>query len=234
MMRIALLEDDPLVVQLMQRWLREAGHEVVVFTEGRRLMRELSFESFDLAVLDWMLPDVEGIEVLRWLREQIHWQLPVLFATGRDEEADVVAALEAGADDYMIKPLRQRELLARITALQRRTVPLVANNPWSYPPYRFDPQTSTVFIDDEPVELTHREFELALFLFRANGRVLSRNHLLESVWGINQHLNTRTVDTHISRLRNKLQIKPERGWQLRAVYQHGYRLDSAAPRTDSE
>lgn len=225
-MRIALLEDDMIQSKLIHRWLTEVGHECQLFERGKALIRKLHQESFDLFILDWMLPDIDGIQVLSWIREHIDWPVPVLFVTGKDEEEDIVQALSQGADDYMIKPVKRLEMLARIQAISRRAILQDETlRILEFGDYKIDTVTHTVYLQDKPLELTQKEFDLVLFLFRNAGRVLSRGHILESVWGRNPDLNTRTVDTHISRIRNKLDLKAERGWQLKAIYQHGYRLE---------
>jgi DNA-binding response OmpR family regulator len=155
--------------------------------------------------------------------------MPVLFATARDAEEDVVAALTGGADDYVVKPLRRQELLARVDALGRRARAAT--------PHAERLEAGAIVIDlgrrvvtrnGEPVDLTQKDFDLAVFLFRNVGQLVSRGHILESVWGRSADLNTRTVDTHISRLRSKLGLTPEHGWRLSAIYQHGYRLEPLA------
>ena len=225
-MRIAILEDDRPQLELLEAWLGEAGHDIQGHTEANALCRTMRRESFDLLVLDWNLPQSSGTEVLRWVRENLDWRVPVLFTTARDREEDVVHALECGADDYLVKPLRQREIVARISALARRvSAPLSDEGQLLEPPYSFDVERQQVTVDDEPVSLTGKEFQLALFLFRNPGRLLSRGHILEAVWGKSGDLNTRTVDTHISRLRSKLRLGEETGWRLSSVYQHGYRLE---------
>ena len=226
-MRIALLEDDPDQAGLVQLWLQSAGHTCRVFDTGRALLNEIVNETFDLLILDWILPDMSGDKVLEWIRENLDWHLPVLFTTVRDDERDIVQALEAGADDYMVKPLRQMELLARIKVLGRRHHQEDARDRLLVcPPFELDPMGRTIHRDGKLIETTHKEFDLALFLFRNVGRILSRGHILESVWGRNPDLNTRTVDTHISRLRNKLGLSGDPNWRLSAIYQHGYRLES--------
>jgi DNA-binding response OmpR family regulator len=231
-LRIALLEDDGLLAKMLQTWLTDVGHDCQIFGEGKQLIRRLNRDTFDLIIIDWMLPDVDGIYVLRWIREHIDWQIPVLFVTGKDEESDIVQALNGGADDYMTKPVKHLELLARIKAIGRRS--LHQDNEQrvlEFGAYTIDLTKHKVYLDDAPIDLTQKEFDLVLFLFRSEGRVLSRGHILESVWGQSPDLNTRTVDTHVSRIRNKMDLKPEHGWQLKAIYQHGYRLeryDSAA------
>ncbi|MDX5151606.1 MAG: response regulator transcription factor [Acidiferrobacterales bacterium] len=226
-MRIALLEDDKDQAALVNLWLEGAGHEVKIYPTGREFQKAVARDSYDLLVLDWILPDINGDEVLKWVRETVDWPIPVLFMTQRDAEEDVVHILELGADDYMSKPVSQAVLIARINALGRRARPRNENEQTTdYGAYNLDPKTHTVSVNGEAIELTSREFDLAWFLFRNSGRVLSRGHILEAVWGSSPDLNTRTVDTHISRLRKKLNISEENGWRLKAIYQHGYRLES--------
>jgi DNA-binding response OmpR family regulator len=226
-MRIALLEDDPHQAQLTKLWLTDAGHYVVIYKDGRAAVRGILNESFDLLILDWMVPAMDGLEVLLWVRENIEWCIPVLFITQRDTEHDVVTALEHGADDYMAKPIKHFEMLARINAICRRTKNASESDKIiEFHPYIIDREKRRVKHNGDQVYLTDKEFDLALFLFRNAGRVLSRGHLLESVWGRSSAVNTRTVDTHISRLRRKLNLNADAcGWQLSSIYQHGYRLE---------
>ncbi|MBT8136473.1 MAG: response regulator transcription factor [Gammaproteobacteria bacterium] len=226
-MRIALLEDDQEQAELMLKWLADAGHTCSHYDNGRDFLRKALRESYDLLMLDWMLPEMSGLEVLQKIRQSGKNFTPVIFITAKDQESDIVRALEAGADDYMAKPIRYKELVARVAALARRAAG--GREPDELPdtePYKFDLKRKTVGLGDDEVELTHREFDLALFMFRNSGRVVSRSHILESIWGMHgADLNTRTVDTHISRLRKKLQLNESNGWQLSAIYQHGYRLE---------
>lgn len=229
MVRIALLEDETYQAQLMQVWIEAAGHDCRVFNAGKPFIEALQRDSYDLLVLDWLLPDINGDEVLKWVREHLGWQIPVIFVTQKDSEADVVRGLELGADDYMAKPVKPLEMLARITALGRRSQTLVDDSVLACGDFSVDVSAHTVMRDGVAIELTHKEFELALFLFRNIGRLLSRSHILESVWGQSAQLNTRTVDTHISRIRNKLDLSPENGWRLSGIYHHGYRLERHDP-----
>lgn len=226
-MRIALLEDDPDQAKLTELWLSQSGHQILVFNNGRDIIRRTFTESFDLLILDWLVPGMSGIEVLLWVRENIDWPIPILFITQRDSETDVVTALEQGADDYMTKPIKRFEMLARINAISRRKGPVEdSSRVVEYHPYVIDRQHRHVAHDGNQVPLTDKEFDLALFLFRNSGRILSRGHILESVWGRSSAINTRTVDTHVSRLRRKLGLSPDStGWRLISIYQHGYRLE---------
>lgn len=169
-MRVAILEDDPEMRETMQHWLSEQGHEVVAFGRGDAFMRALGRDSHDLYLLDGNLPDMQGQDVLLWLRQQRNNTTPVMFVTARDAEEDIVAALQAGADDYLIKPVRRAELLARMQAVLRRIYPELNSDRLDEPPYRFDLAAKRVFLQQEEAGLTEKEYELALFLFRNIGR----------------------------------------------------------------
>ncbi len=235
-MRIALLEDDPDQANLLELWLMEAGHRIVLYDDGQNAIRGISHESFDLLILDWLVPGMDGLEVLDWVRQHIDWPIPVLFITRRDSEGDVVTALEHGADDYMAKPVKRLEMLARIQAITRRTKTVKdSHGIFEFAPYVINCARRQVEFEGDKVSLTEKEFDLALFLFQNSGRALSRGHILENVWGRSSAVVTRTVDTHISRLRRKLHISTQNGWLLTSIYQHGYRLERLSTRgTGSE
>lgn len=229
-MRLALLEDDPAQADILVAWLTTAGHDVHAFTLGKDLLRIASRESFDAFLIDWMLPDQSGHEVLRCLRQERGVVAPVLFVTSRDAEEDIVAGLDAGADDYMVKPVRRLELLSRLEAVWRRAHARNAPSQlFDLPPYRIDIEHRRVLQNGVPVEsLTEKEFALVLFLFQNLGRLLSRGHLLEAVWGLSANIPTRTLDTHISRIRKKLDLHPANGFRLVPAYNYGYRLERTA------
>jgi len=227
-MRIVVLEDDGDQADLLKAWLEEAGHQVTVHADGTAFIKAYTQDSYDLVLLDWVVPNTSGIEVLRHLREHMDKLVPVVFITQRDAEADIVVALEAGADDYMTKPVRHLETMARVNAIARRVGFGDENTAeqYEYPPYKIDTKLRSILLNDSPVEMTQKEYELTLFLFKNLGRVISRGHLLEMVWGTSSKLNTRTVDTHVSRLRTKLDLDAQQNWQLTSVYRHGYRLEN--------
>ncbi len=212
--------------EAVAEWLRLNGHEVYAFGTGRELMRFASRESADLFLIDWGLPDMSGLDVLAWLRQQRREVTPVIFVTSREAEDDVVEALSAGADDFIVKPIRQKELLSRIEAVLRRAGQRVAEQQLlEVPPYQMDLARRQACMNGQEVELTEKEFDLAVFFFRNIGRLFSRGHLLEVVWGRTANVATRTVDTHISRVRNKLALRPENGFRLTSTYNYGYRLE---------
>ena len=225
-MRIALLEDDRDQIALLRGWLEGAGHGLHAYERGRDFLRDVARESFDVFLLDWMIPDKSGTEVLTWIRANLKERVPVLFVTARDSEEDIVSVLQSGADDYLVKPLRKLELLARIQAVLRRARPSGgAEEAADYGEYHIDAARRRITRHGEEIDLTQKDFDLAVFLFRNQGRLLSRNHLFEAVWGKSTEINSRTIDTHVSRLRTRLGLAPENGWRLASVYQHGYRLE---------
>lgn len=229
-MRIAILEDDPTQKLLLTTWLREAGNDVHEFSLTRELQRFAARESVDLYLLDWMIPDISGKDFLRWLRQERRDDTPAIFVTSLDSEDDIVGGLAEGADDFIVKPVSQRVLMSRIETVLRRSKPRdVAEQIITIGPYVIDPGRKMIKIQDEKVDLTEKEFELAVFLFRNIGRLVSRGHMLESVWGRNPDLATRTVDTHISRVRGKLKLRPENGFRLVPTYNFGYRLERVDP-----
>ncbi len=221
-MNIWLLEDDAAQARLLMSWLAEAGHDATHFDTTAALLDALRRNQPELFVLDWELPDSSGIETLQRIRDKLTWHVPVLFVTQRDSEADIVLALSSGADDYMVKQIGEAEFLARVAALGRR----LGNTSLEFEigPYQFQPDTHAILRDGESIQLTVKDFELAHYLFRNLGRLLSREELLKEIWGVSG-VNTRTVDMHMSRVRKSLDIRPESGFRIKTVYRHGYRLE---------
>lgn len=229
-MRIAILDDEDEQLELVKHTLEAVGHHCLTYPSGGSLLRDVRQETFDLLVLDWQLPDISGPDVVRWIRSSIDEQIPILFLTNRREERDIVEGLSSGADDFMIKPTRPAELVARVQALLRRSYaePLSGEQTWG--PYVFRPVGRSVEYNGAPVNMTQKEFDIALFLFRNMGRLLSRRYMLENLWIVNNpsgtELMSRSLDTHISRIRNLLNLRPENGYRLYAVYGQGYRLEA--------
>jgi len=224
-MHISIAEDDPDQQALFKLLMQSAGHSVSVFGSVAESIEALKKERFELLVVDWMLPDGTGEELLHWVRDNLGWELPILVLTARDDEQTVVTALQAGADDYVVKPPKPLELAARVAALGRRvrsggTLPLLRLGA-----FEIDIQRQRLSLDGEPMVLTQKEFDLSAYLFQNPGKLLSRDHLLNKIWGIHADVDTRTVDTHVSRLRKKLGLDGSRGWKLVPVYGVGYRFE---------
>jgi DNA-binding response OmpR family regulator len=223
-MHIGIAEDDVDQLALLQLWLEGAQHSVRGFGTAAGYIEALKKERFDLLLIDWMLPDGTGAELIQWTRSNLGWDLPVLVVTARDDEETVVLALQAGADDYVVKPPKPLELLARVAALGRRVrsggMPVLRLGA-----FELDIARQRLSLDGEPVVLTQKEFDLSAYLFQNPGKLLSRDHLLNKIWGIHADVDTRTVDTHISRLRKKLGLDGSKGWKLVPVYGVGYRFE---------
>ncbi|KAF1043627.1 response regulator transcription factor [Xylophilus sp.] len=229
-MRIAALDDDADLLELVQQVMHGMGHVCHTYLDGASLLKALRRESFDLLILDWHLPDISGPEVIEWVRRNIGDRLPILFVTNRQQEQDIVAGLAVGADDFMGKPVRVGELSARVAALLRRSYAPQPTTTLAFGRYVFHPDTRSVEVDGKFVELKNREYDLALFLFQNIGRLLSRDHLREIVWGQSPEVASRSLDTHLSRLRTKLDLRPANGFVVSAIYGVGYRFEAVDPR----
>lgn len=225
-MRIAVLDDDRLLLEMMERVIQEMGNTCQLYETGQACLQDLRQETFDMLIVDWELPDTSGPEVIRWARQHLDASLPILFITHRSEERDIVEGLQCGADDFMTKPVRVAELKARMHALLRRAYPECTDDVQTFGPYTFTRSSLSVTFGGKEVVLTYREFALALLLFQNAGRLMSRDHLREAVWGQNSEVLSRTLDTHVSRLRQVLQLRPGNRYSIAAVYGLGYRLDS--------
>ncbi|MDX1457904.1 MAG: response regulator transcription factor [Marinobacter sp.] len=225
-MRIALLEDEQEQAQNIKTIMTERGYHCDTFPNGQAFLSSVLHRSYDLLILDWQIPDMTGVDVLKSVRAQLNWRIPVLFLTQRDSEQDIVCALDAGADDYLSKPARPAELVARIKALARRSAPETDKEILEFGPFVINAQLRTITLHGEPLTLTDKDFDLTLFLFQNQGRLLTREMLLERVWGLTRDINTRTVDTHMSRLRRRLGLNPDNGFRIKTIYQRGYRLEA--------
>jgi DNA-binding response OmpR family regulator len=225
-MRIAVAEDDAELSRLLGSFLRNAGHTVLECKDGDTIIRHLKRDSFDAVLLDWQMPGRTGIETLGWIHENLDPAPPVIMVTSRASEADIVNALGAGADDYIVKPVQPAVLMARLAAVTRRAHPDGNRQAIeSFHNYSFDSRKNCVTIDDKVIELTTKEFALALLMMRNSHRPLSRSYLLEAVWGHDSGLETRTLDVHISQIRKRLRLRPENGLRLSSIYGFGYRLE---------
>lgn len=224
-MKVAILDDDPEVLQSVSGLLINAGLACATFENGRDLVRALHRDSFQLFVIDWNLPDLSGISVIEWIRNQIGAQPPILLLTSRISDEDVVTALRAGADDFVTKPFPPAVLLARVEALARRSTINLSRTTENYGRYEFELNSKSLKSAGDDVRLTPKEFSLSLLLFRNLNRAISRTYIFETIWGIDPDLSTRTLDIHISKIRSKLGIRPESGFRLAPVYGYGYRLE---------
>lgn len=235
MARILVIEDETDLQQVLDYNFRQAGHEVLAATHGKVGLRMAREEFPDLVLLDLMLPDLSGVEVCRSLKDDPATRgLPVVILTARGEEIDRVVGFELGAEDYVVKPFSMRELLLRIRAILKRLdggeVPSASDV--EFGDLRIDRGAHRVWVHGDEVALTAIEFKLLVLLFDRRNRVQSRDALLGGVWGLENHVSTRTVDAHVKRLRQKLGRARHYIETVRGV---GYRfIDSPEPERAAE
>lgn len=224
--RILVVEDDPDISALVELHLTDAGYEVELEAEGQSGLDQALGRSFNLVILDIMLPGVDGLEICRRLRTEKP-ELPILMLTARSTELDRVLGLEMGADDYLTKPFSVRELVARVKAIFRRMEVFDAQpepTKLVQGPVEIDTDSRRVLVEGEQVDLTAREFELLTFFARHPGRVFTRGQLLDKVWGYTHEGYEHTVNTHINRLRRKLETDPSHPRFILTVWGVGYRF----------
>jgi DNA-binding response OmpR family regulator len=220
--RILVVEDDRDIADLIAHYLKRAGHGVDMLSTGAGVVSHVKATPPDVIVLDVMLPEVDGLAICRGLRaDAATAAIPIIMVTARGDEADRIAGLELGADDYVTKPFSPRELAARVAALLRRAQ-RPAPDLLRYGPLTIDVDAHSVRQNGDEVQLTAKEFLLLQYLVQHRGRVLSRDLLLSDVWGYQYTGGTRTVDVHIRRLREKVPFLAD---SIVTVKQFGYRLD---------
>jgi two-component system phosphate regulon response regulator PhoB len=226
--RILVVDDEPPIIQMLSYNLRQAQYEVLVAEDGEQALNLARQQQPDLIILDVMLPKIDGLEVCRILRREC--DVPIIMLTARDDEIDRVVGLELGADDYVVKPFSVRELMLRVRALLRRSQ---RDGPEaeevSFGRLRLDAGGHRAWVDDEETVLTALELRLLTTLLQRRGRVQTRECLLRDVWGIEADITTRTVDTHVKRLRQKLGPAGEYVETLRGV---GYRFRQSPAGSD--
>ena len=220
MRRILVVEDERNIVELVQLYLTNEGYEVLAAHDGREAIRLVRSEKPDLVVLDLMLPELDGFEVCRRLR-QVGNDLPIIMLTARDDDVDKIVGLELGADDYVTKPFNPRELVARVRAVLRRFERKTKRSLLRLGNVTVDAGSREVHVGDETLVLRLKEFDLLTTLIENARMVLSRERLLQIVWGYDFYGDTRTVDVHIARLREKLRKST---LEIETVWGIGYKL----------
>ncbi len=234
MARILVVEDEKDLQEVLTYNLRQAGHIPIVVASGRDAITAVAEHRPDLVLLDLMLPDVSGIEVCRRLKSENDTRdLPIVMVTAKGDEVDRVVGFELGADDYVVKPYSLRELMLRIDAVLRRLTPTAAagsRGALVFGRLRVDRDAHRVWVDEEEITLTALELRLLSTLLERRGRVQSRPALLDDVWGMSGEVTTRTVDTHVKRLREKLGDAGDYIETLRGV---GYRFKSDPDEADA-
>ena len=223
--RILVVEDEEALADSIRYNLEREGYAVTVATDGRRAIDRFHAESPELVILDLMLPELSGLDVCRMIRAES--DVPIIMVTAKDSEADKVAGLELGADDYVTKPFSVRELVSRVRANLRRgraSAPNPAEEVLTGGPVRMDVARHEVTVRGQTVALPPKEFELLEALLRRRGRLLTREFLIQDVWGADYFGDTRTLDVHVKRLRRKVEEDPHRPVHLVTVRGLGYKF----------
>jgi DNA-binding response OmpR family regulator len=223
--KVLVVDDEPAIGDIVSRYLQRAGYDTVVAENGADALGHAEHGHPDVVVLDLMLPDIDGLEVMRRLRKDNPKRAAIILLTARGEESDRITGLRLGADDYVVKPFSPGELVARVDALVRRIEPV----PEHQPPLRvdgleIDPAARRVTLDGHEVELTQLEFELLMFLATHPGQAFTRDQLMEYVWQYSFYLDTSTVTVHIRRLRAKLEPDPAHPRFIQTIWGLGYRF----------
>ena len=223
MPRILVVDDEPAMVRGLEDNFRFEGYQTLSATGGKEGLALALREIPDLILLDVMMPEMSGWDVLRALRQK-GLDVPVIMLTARGEEVDRVLGLELGADDYVTKPFSLRELLARVRAVLRRPGPRLKFEEFAFGDVRIRLRGRQVFKAGQEVRLTRKEFDLLRYLVEHRGEVVTRDRLLDEVWGYEQFPTTRTVDTHVLRLRQKFEKDPEHPAWILTVHGQGYKF----------
>jgi two-component system, OmpR family, phosphate regulon response regulator PhoB len=230
--RVCVVEDDRSQRALLKVWLEAQGHGVEAIESGRDLMKLLDSKLFHLLILDWNLPDIQGDQLLQRVK-RAKPTLPVIFQTVHDHEDDIVRMLDAGADDYLVKPLGKATLLARTRAVLRRVqTPIENTNNLNVGGIRLNRIAQSLRTATTTIDCGEKEFAIAWYLAQRVGQVVLRQQLLADIWERNADIETRTVDMYVSRLRSKLRQANADGWHVQSIYGTGYRLEVAE--TESE
>jgi two-component system alkaline phosphatase synthesis response regulator PhoP len=230
---ILVVDDEESILSLVQYHLEKAGYSVTCTSTGPQALETVrEHPSFDLILLDLMLPDMAGVDVCRSLREAGNWT-PIMILTAVDEEIERVVCLELGADDYVTKPFRPRELVARVKALLRRTAGLPRHETKEQEirvgNIVIHPLKHEVFVKGHPIALTRKEFQLLHYLAMHPGKVVTRDHLLDQLWGYKYAGDTRVIDVHISHVREKIEDDPKNPRYLKTIRGVGYKLLDREP-----
>jgi DNA-binding response OmpR family regulator len=225
---ILIVDDEPNVGDVLGIYLRRESFSVSIARDGQAALDEIERQPPDLLVLDLMLPHVDGLQVVRRLREREASDVPIIILTAKTEESDRIAGLELGADDYVTKPFSPRELVSRVKAILRRTknTTIAVEKPVTFGRLHIDPRTRVVTLDGRPCNLTAKEFDLLWFLARHPRQVFNREQLLEHVWGFAEYVDFSTVTVHVRRLREKIEDDPSRPQLVQTVWGVGYKFET--------
>ena len=225
--RILVVEDEPSLAEVVSLYLKRAGFQVQIASDGKQAMNILERQLPDFVILDLMLPEVDGLSITRWLRDRS--DVPIIMVTARREEVDRIAGLEMGADDYVVKPFSPQELVSRVRAVLRRVgrdqAGAESDRALSFESIQIDPLTRVVLVNKSEIELTAKEFDMLYLLARHPKQVFTRDQLLERVWGGAEYIDPGTVTVHVRRLREKIESDPSKPEKLLTVWGVGYKFE---------
>lgn len=224
---ILVVEDEASIAEVVSLYLKRAGYNVLIASDGRQAMNSFDRQQPDFVILDLMLPEVDGLSLTRWLRDRS--DVPIIMLTARREEIDRITGLEMGADDYVVKPFSPQELVSRVRAVMRRLrreQDAVENErTLSFEELSIDPRSRVVTVKSSPIELTAKEFDMLYLLARHPKQVFTREQLLERIWGGAQYIDPGTVTVHVRRLREKIEDDPSKPMRLLTVWGVGYKFE---------
>jgi len=224
--QILIVEDEPSIAEVVHLYLRRAGYQVAVVQDGKTALEVLAQQMPDLVVLDLMLPKVDGLSITRWIRDRS--DVPIIMLTARRNEADRIAGLEMGADDYVVKPFSPQELVSRVRAVLRRTHSsgeTISDQPIVFDDLQINPITRLVSTHGEEIVLTAKEFDMLWLLARHPRQVFTRDQLLERVWGMSDFIDPGTVTVHVRRLREKIELDASKPEHILTVWGVGYKFE---------
>jgi DNA-binding response OmpR family regulator len=226
---ILVVEDEASIAEVVSLYLKRAGYNVLIASDGRQAMNSFEDQQPDFVVLDLMLPEVDGLSLTRWLRDRSN--VPIIMLTARREEIDRITGLEMGADDYVIKPFSPQELVSRVRAVMRRLGrdaerdSVENERALTFGNLSLDPRSRVVTVKSSPVELTAKEFDMLYLLARHPKQVFTREQLLDRIWGGAQYIDPGTVTVHVRRLREKIEDDPSKPMRLLTVWGVGYKFE---------
>ena len=224
--QILIVEDEPSIAEVVHLYLRRAGYQATVVQNGKSALEALTQQMPDLVVLDLMLPQVDGLSITRWIRDRS--DVPIIMLTARRGEADRIAGLEMGADDYVVKPFSPQELVSRVRAVLRRTRSTgetISEQPIIFDKLQINPVTRLVSARGEEIVLTAKEFDMLWQLARHPRQVFTRDQLLERVWGMSDFIDPGTVTVHVRRLREKIEVDASNPEHILTVWGVGYKFE---------
>ena len=225
---ILIVEDEPSIAEVVSLYLQRAGYQTRHAPDGKTAMALVDEQAPELAIIDIMLPEIDGLSLTRWLRDRSN--LPIILLTARREEVDRIAGLELGADDYVVKPFSPQELVSRVRAVLRRTGreqgEADSGHPLNFENLAIDPRSRTVTLAGREIMLTAKEFDMLYLLASHPRQVYTRDQLLERIWGGTEYIDPGTVTVHVRRLREKIEADPSSPDRILTVWGVGYKFES--------